>query len=483
MLNQCSVPPTDPPPKPDSTTMLDPLRRQSLGVLKQLESCHIGTRESKDYVVRRNSLPIAPSATVSLPKGHVSWLPNSSYGAVQAVQHSSHSTSIPWWNESRSLTQTNTANLPDWRPLQMDNSVSKKRRREDELTTGQAQRLSQSSQISPQTSPVSTLPNIESSARDSVIDTSEMLWTPDMPSLSGNQPSNLPMFNSWADFDWNAFDRLGTSHCEPPPVHQTIPMNHTVPSTQKPANLLYQPRVGQSKSRNTWQQNISRVPAPQAPYRPIFKSSQTSQRFQTSLHQPRHQQSVSPRSTMPMKATIPSFQQPATLSRNFNGNPPNLSSPHLSLQPQRKQTTVSPSQTQTIPQSLQVASSDLMRKPSLYKIPAWPSPLEVRPPQMHMMTSQFQARPPNSNPDRSAGSQSSMNFGTLRQPSNSMPPERQSSRNFDDTPHSRGMNPAGSTHAISVAKINTFELPQARTGRKHCPNLYELSSALISLIR
>ena len=484
MLNQCSVPPVDPLPKLGSMGPLDPLRRRSLGVLQQLESCHIGTRESKDYVVRRSSLPIAPSTAAPIPKAQASWFPNPSNEPIQAVQPPSHSTLMPWWNESRPLTQTQNANLPDWRPLQVAEFVSKKRRLEDDLATGQTHRLRQPSQISPRSTPVSTLPSIESSVRGPAASTSEMLWTTDMQSLSKTQTSDQSMFNSWPDLNWNAFDKSDTMQYGSQSMHQMKPVGYTVPGNQRPTNPSHQSNVGQFESRNIWQQNIPRVPGPQAPHPPIFKSPQTPQPYQVS-HQAQNQHSVLLRSAVPMSAPTHPSQPSATLPRDFNGiprGPPNVSSPQINLQSQKKQTGTSTSPAQPSSPSLQPMPSDILRKPSLYKIPAWPSAPEVRPAQIPTTISQLRSRPQPRPTDSSESFRSGPYFDALSPPSHSNQLTEHPCRNFDIRPHSGVWNASGNTGGLAMASTDTFELPRARTGHKHCPNLYVITESSSSIL-
>lgn len=479
MLNQCSVPPVDPLPKLGSMSLLDPLRRRSLGVLQQLESCHIGSREIKDYVVRRSSLPVAPSAAAPIPKAQASWFANPSNEPIQAVQHPSHSAPNPWCNELRPLTQTKNADLPDWRPLQVDGFLSKKRKLEGDLATGQTPRLRQPSQVSPRTTPVSNLPSIESSVREPVVNTSEMLWTPDMQSLSADQPSDQTMFNSWPDLNWNAFNKVDMMQYGSHSMHQMKPVGYTVPSNQSPITPLHQPNVGQFKSRNVWQQTIPRVPGPQVPHPSLFKSPQTPQPYQVS-HQSQNQHSLLQRSFVPMSAPSHTFQPSAALPRDFSGisrGPPNLSPTQINLRSQKKQTGTSTSLAQPSSPSLQAMPSDILRKPSLYKIPAWPSTPEVRLAQMPTAISPIRSHPQPINTDTSEGFGSGPHFGAPRPPSNSNQLKEHPGRNFEIRPPSRVWNASSSTGGVAVASTHTFELPRARTGHKHSPNLYVVTES------
>jgi hypothetical protein len=484
MLNQCSIPPIELPPKKRSTTQWDPLRRRSLGVLEQLESCHIANRESKDHVARRNSLPVAPSAIAPLPKAQPSWFKDSSYSSVQAVQPSSQTTSMPWWNGSRPCAQNNTVNFPNCRPLLIEDSASKKRRLNGDFQVPQAQRLSQSSQISPRTTPVSVLPNRENFVRNSVMDRSDMLWTPDLAPLLRTPPPNKPIFNSWSDFDWDTFSELDTIPCHSQLVHKPMPMDIPLPNlqTSPPMNSLHQSRIGQFEPCNIWAKDISRVPAAsQVRYRPTFESAPKFHRsFQTSLHQAQPQNFTSQWLITPSATSSPCMQ--TVLSQTLNTTPraePNLVSRPHDRHAQNRQISISPSPSEATVQPPQPAPSDLLRKPSLYKIPAWPIPQEVKSAQTPRLTSQLQPRSTGSYTASSAAFQSELNIGTPQQQPDLMQFENHRSRNFENNSSSEATNTSSSTPHVTTTNTDTFEVPRARTGRKHCPNLYVRTSLLI----
>jgi hypothetical protein len=482
MLNQCSVPPADPPSKPGSTTSLDPLRPRSLGVLKQLESCHIGARESKVNVVRSGSLPIAPSTTAPVSNALSSWFPDPIYSPVPAHQPPSHSSPIPGWKESRHLAQTNPVSSLNWRPLHIEDPVSKKRKLGSERGAAETQRLfRQSSQISPRTTPNSILPPAQSNARDLGVGSSHMLWT------SAPQPSNPQMLPQWSDFDWNAFDKLGTAQYGSQPSHQSMPMDITILDTQRPANLSHQPRVGQLESRDIWQQNITRISSPQVPQQSTFESAQGSGPFQSNYQQFGPQQMGSQRSTTPMNLCIPTSQSLTAESQspNYNGTSrasPNLHSFQRGVQSQKKQTVTSTSPMQVSSQTMRTEPSDLLRKPSLYTIPAWSATPDARPVRIAATTSRALAHPSSSNnrsnTTRNGAFQSELTFNALRQPSNFIQPDKPSSRNFNTSSPQRVSNVSNNAQRGDggAVKADPFDLPRARAGRKHCPNLFVLTN-------
>ncbi|KAE9370773.1 hypothetical protein N431DRAFT_427133 [Stipitochalara longipes BDJ] len=243
-----------------------------------------------------------------------------------------------------------------------------------------------------------------------------------------------------------------------------------------PTNSLQQPRIGQFEPRNIWQQDIPRVSAaPQVQYRPPFEPApQFHRSFETSLHQARPQNSASRLPTTPINATTSSSRAQTVPSQNFNTTsqaPPNLVSHPQGLHAQNRRILTSPSPPQATFQPPPPAPSDLLRKPSLYKIPAWPTSPEVRPAQISTSTSQFQSRPSGSYIASSAEFRSAPTFGSVQQPPNSMQHEKHPIRNFDNKPSSVTTNASSSISQTTAAKTHTFQVPQARIGRKHCPNL------------
>jgi hypothetical protein len=75
-----------------------------------------------------------------------------------------------------------------------------------------------------------------------------------------------------------------------------------------------------------------------------------------------------------------------------------------------------------------------------------------------------------------------MNFGAARQPSNSMQPDTNPSRNFENRSNAWTVNKFSSTPRVTGAKTDTFEIPRARTSHKHCPNLYARTNSPISVL-
>jgi hypothetical protein len=444
--------------------------------LKQLESCHIGSRETKDHIVRRSSLPVVPCATVSIPKAQASWFQEPLYTTIPARGPHSQSAPVPRWDDSRPLAPTNSANMIDWRPLRIDSFVSKKRRLDGEFVPGQpGQRLSQSSQISPRTTPLSALPTAENSVRNLAPDASEMVWAPELPSLPGNQPSTDPASSHWSDFNWNIFNTLDTVSQRPQNDGQTVPMDSTVPSNHKQAtNPLHQPRIGMPAPRNQWQRNLPQASGTsQIQHRPAFESTQRYQSFSPSVHQAGSHYPMSQRPPLPIALSSPC--PPASIPlQNFDSifqAPSNNVTHRQGTASQWKQIVAPPSPTHNASQSVRAAPSDLLRKPSLYKIPAWSSPAGARVTQIQRPTSQFQSRHQGPNTDRIPGFHSNMNLSVLGPPSNQIQPDKLPFRNPEGSPHIGSMNPLSSTPGYTAAEKNTFEIPRARTSRRHCPNL------------
>jgi hypothetical protein len=478
MLNRCSVPPPDPPSKRDRETVWEPLRRRSLGALGPLESCNIGVRESKNHVVRRNSLPVAPFGTAPLPKLQTSWFPDPGSGSVQPDYRPSELASVLWPDESRPTSQTiqseRTIKPPNWRQLCTTDSASKKRRLEGQFSSAEAQRRSEASQISPRTIPVSTLPNEEGSSRNSAIDTSDMSWIPYLPTT---QPSNKPLLNVSSGFDLDSFQNLDFALNQSRPRLQNMRIDITPPNDQKPpTNSLQQSRFGQFEPQNIWQQNISQVPVTsQAQHWPACEPTQSSQAFQTKFQQARPQNSPSSLPSMPMNMRSVSSQPSTSLSQNLTtiSRPVHMPlSQHQGLQFQGQQISPSLRSTHASVQTPQTAPADLLRKPSLYKIPAWSSPTEVGPVQITTATSSLQSLPSVSDAASNQKFKFGIKFGAIRQPTTSMQPDKNHDANFEARSDLGAVNAFSSKTCVAGAKTDVAEIPRTRTGRKHCPNLY-----------
>jgi hypothetical protein len=102
----------------------------------------------------------------------------------------------------------------------------------------------------------------------------------------------------------------------------------------------------------------------------------------------------------------------------------------------------------------------------------------VKSAQTPRLTSQLQPRSTGSYTASSAAFQSELNIGTPQQQPNLMQFENHRSRNFENNSSSEATNTSSSTSHVTTTNTDTFEVPRARTGRKHCPNLYVRTSLL-----
>lgn len=477
MLNQCSIPPTEKPPRSDSTASYDPLQREDVGARKQLESCHVGNPESKDHIIQRSSLH---SITGTLPEARVAWNLDPIFTSVPSRQLPAPSASVPLLDVSKPLVQRNIFQQVDWRPLDIGNSVSKKRKLDAESAPAYSgQWGSKSPQISPRTTPASLLPSSRSPLRESVVDPSDMRRTPDVPSLQGNRSSNKLACTSSAEFDSNTLDCVDVTEHRLQSRHQPILVDIVDPNNQfPPTSRLPQPMFCRPQSRKPWQQSIPRVS--QAQYRFPAGPFQHPQPFPAYFQQAGAQLS---RSQLPAIRN-PICQPPSDPRQSFNESflpQSKITSCSQNSPSQEKMTSTLSSTSRLSSQSRRAERLDLLRKPSLYKHPAWPSPPEARPPQMQIPTIHFQSQPQISNMPGSGILQPSTIPIGLGQSSRSTQPGKHPIRNFETNPRS-SISSSNRTPHVTATKSDTFEPPRARTSRKHSPNLYVKSRSSILFI-
>jgi hypothetical protein len=178
-------------------------------------------------------------------------------------------------------------------------------------------------------------------------------------------------------------------------------------------------------------------------------------------------------SATPMNLCIPHSQQLAAMSKHYSDT--SRTSANLPSHPranQRKRTVTSPSPSQVKPPHMHTESADLLRKPSLYAIPAWPT-ARARSSQILVASSPPQFYSSGSNPARNAGFQSHVNFNAPRQSSNLIQPEKLPIGYSDNGVRTEPTKVSSDTNlGDKAAEADTFELPRARASRKYCPNLY-----------
>ena len=267
-----------------------------------------------------------------------------------------------------------------------------------------------------------------------------------------------------------------------------MPMDFPLPKLPvPPTNYLQQQRIEHFEPRDIWQRSITQASkTPKMQYHPPFEIvPQFHGPFHTNLHPARPQNSPPQWPTAPKTATTFSIPTQTVLSQNFNTAsqaPPNSVSRTQGLHAQNRQILTSPCPPQVTFQPPQPAPSDLLRKPSLYRIPAWPTS-EITPAQTLAPTSQFQSHFSGSDEASNKKYQYGRNLSTVRHSPNSIHQEAHPSKTFTPNYSSGIMNGSSSTAHVTPARIDAFEVPRARTGRKHCPNLYVRGRLLASEFR
>lgn len=438
------------------------VRRKSTSVVQRLESCHIG---EKDTGVRRGSLPAVPiSMTAPI---QLSWTHNPNYASNQ---FSSFAVQAPWWDEPTTPLPHVSLPASNWGLWQQEDNDMKKRKYEDGWQDDTPRKqYRQSTQISPRSNPLS-VPN-----------TSRLISQPQpnsgMSHAYERQISDHSTNMTWPSFDWEPYRIINPQYVSPYSA-SPIPMDLTdanngnvAPSFQdwsQHTNMFthdFDPNQGDCGMYSPSQSPVQQPAAPPARYSMSRRNSPGSP-LQQSIPVSGTQQLASP--SVPDSTTLVSnvgVHQPATFG---NGSGRAASSTPVPSQP-RVQTSDSP--------------SDILRRPSLYKIPAWPpspspsshsspSPSPGIPPAIiHSIsiTPDLGRRKTLLNTSAAAPStaqqlphvaqkpNSTLNAGTILRVNGSVSPS---------SPTSRDQSPTK-----TVASTEGFQIPRARAGRKHSPNM------------
>ncbi|KAI9050565.1 hypothetical protein LZ554_005726 [Drepanopeziza brunnea f. sp. 'monogermtubi'] len=464
-LSQISVPPIDDLlPKTCDAVLQDPPRRRSTGVVNRLESCHIG--DENEISGRAGSLPSIPCAPNSYPNEQYPWFAEPNYCNTSPAHFPSLADSTAWWDHSLPTLQPRPfLNIP-WRPLPMESMDSKKRKHDGEFDEEcpRSAQPRESVQMSPRTNPLPT--RAPSGYPPYQIN-------PNNFDMYGYSDQSQPSPMSWPNYGWNSFETPSSAQFASPPPRPMIPMDLSLPDYSTPENSpAQQPRVSNryehSERRGPWQHQAEQMAAPPRQSQgsgtslrepPVFSSTQ-SQNLQRQpspgvVVQPRPRPSISFSTPMALdvinapRAPIPVAAQPLVAPTNSVRV---LTSP---IPPRAAMSTM--------------PSADILRRPSLYSIPPWPS-ASTSPPVTPGPPSQPHISYPVRNPNtlRTRVMESSRSFADPTRPIS--PIVTRTSDHTMRSPASSG--PARSpTPALSQPGGSEFQIPDARMGRKHSPNL------------
>ncbi|KAK2629566.1 hypothetical protein QTJ16_000386 [Diplocarpon rosae] len=463
-LSQLSLPPADGYllAKPfDVVTDLP--RRKSTGVVHQLESCHLG--DDNGILGRAGSLPLISCTASNVQTEQYPWFAEPNYCGASPSQFTSLADSTTWWDQSLPTLQPRPFPTIPWRPLQSDDVDSKKRKHVGDLNevNPHSGHSRHSVQLSPRTT--TTPPKGSSDLHPYQMNGNNF----DMCGRS-NQDSQVTM--SWPIHEWwNAYDTSPSQYGNLSSREPTMPTNMPVPNNTQLNNGYKQQhqlshRYEHIETHDPWQVQANQVAA----------SSQYGQ------------SSISSRVPVAFSSLQSQFSQQMPYSRALMQSIPNAVLPHSSCsialddentsrsaiveKPSHTGVRTSSSHVPTSPIPPQpsirtMPSADIMRRPSLYSIPAWPAASSSTTTMPLTQCSRYQVPVNDTSTCSSVSSDQPLGNGTpipISVVSQTQEPATRSQAN--STAPAKVPSPTS-----RQPKSSEFQIPDARQGRKHSPNL------------
>lgn len=381
-----------------NSTPADPTsgrQRRITSMSKQLETCHI----EKDKKAATTGIYASPYTILSpmdpaLNLQSASFTPPAESNQAAVPSFPFPHPSMSWWNDPLPSIQPDSTFNHDWRPVLYGETPNKNRKSDGELEEAMLHPTQgpRRVQLSPQTSHGAAVSDIGNSFGGMHSRTLDMFGGSNLqPEFGPANPSQSAMA-SWPNFTWNPFDNVSAGQGMPRYLPQAImPINMTVADRMWPNNQFSPQQFIQTSASSSRIQNNSRDPqSDQSSISPKTNPSalplaQYIQPSTPATQRRSHQQHMSAQSqsarTAPLATSTGSNNQGQVSNALFH-SPANQ-------QKVPKDTTFPPpvhSQFHTLP-------SDIQRKPSLYKIPRWPSRPESHSPSHPLKTV---AQPPSS---------------------------------------------------------------------------------------
>lgn len=349
--------------RPTSTSISSQtIRRGSTGMVQQLESCYMsGNTQSS---TKSGSLPtIARTSQPHLPNSQFVASP-SPYMLLQSSASLPFEEALPWWNIQNPLMQEIGSFQFDICGMPFAEEVLKKRKHDDgpqDLSPqpGSSQWCQNKrpavqtcyfselvrktpSGLTGESSVASANSSFQKPVRTTETQTTQGLASPLALPDNFIPSQNLSSFSRGEGFI-NPLERQS---------HQQQPWQ--IPSS------------GQQYQNEWAQQQIIQVPVSLVPELSVSPRTKTVQVFRPVNPVQVQLQKMASTTPLPPKTTTPMAPAPEQASTNANTSLMNLSTPGISSN--------IPRQTRNGVPFLQTIPSDVQRKPSLYKIPPWPSP-------------------------------------------------------------------------------------------------------------
>ncbi|PVH81990.1 hypothetical protein DL98DRAFT_587002 [Cadophora sp. DSE1049] len=446
-------------------------RRRSVGVVQRLELCHIGEEESPS--IRAGSLPSIPCATSNVPTIQYPWFAQPNYYEAPSSQFPSLADSAAWFEQSLPTLQPRPLPSIPWRPMNLDDPNPKKRKHDEDLDEPAVRPSSsrQSVQVSPRTTPESGNPTFFSPYR---INSSQYeMYDPDQ---------YFPASPTWPSNSWNTFDDIGQDSYVPsfsqhPSLSMDLARSDAATTANPPSrDSLISNGLGSTGGGESWHQNAGQTKAGLPPNPVRISTIQPPHLPVAGEKLLRRVQSPAPHSN-PHGSPPPS----GTIALN-NINIPHASPPVTPFRPGVRATSLHASAAPVPPcNNIRVAqSSDMLRKPSLYSIPPWPSPLGSSMPPTPNTTIHAHTTSPISIASGSSGrisetTQARVNHVGSPHVPNAFVAQRSDSETRQEatciTSSNAATTASRTSHERVGSNVTTFQIPKARLGRKHSPNM------------
>lgn len=476
--SQVSKTPGDAPSgaAPSTSTPSQKARRRSTGMVQQLESCHLSGRIPDS--AKSGSLPAITANFQADLTTHPepACIPSPNMALLPA-----HSSLLPdltsWWSKQIPPIQDNDTLEFDWCGMPFaDEILKRKHEGEPEEPRPSPAERPQYVQSSVQVNPGFSDPGSSSTVNEGTSDP----WS--NPSIQDPAEAHIPSATWWPGF-------LGT-----PGVHSFIQPQSayfTAPSSNlNAANHLWRrisrQRSSQSPSsprsfpNQTWQQQTIQVPASHVPEQSVSPRTKTVQVVRSlDPTQPQHQPSPAATSRSPAVPSSPSrsAMKPNEASLNPNHQGPRQR-PHSSSLEFQQIGSTSDRPTPAVEHFRHVHSNpnDILRKPSLYKIPPWPSPqISLHPPQplitaTHSSSSNIRNGISNNarTPIQSLGAQTASSPPVTNGTQTPLGQDMQA----NSPPSVARLSKSRPTATGQAQVTSSSQIQTSQSTRKHSPNLY-----------
>jgi hypothetical protein len=431
-------------------------RRKSTSVVQRLESCHLGEKEAGQ---RRGSLPAVP-VSINTPIQQLTWTHEPNYNHHQFP---SFPMSMPWWDDPTITLPHGQLSSSNWAPCQQEDVAGKKRKFEDGWQdNGPRKQYRQSTQVSPRSNPVSMIGSRFNSQQQS--NTGMATFDRHISDHSTNM--------TWPTFDWEPYRIVNPQYVSP-----YTPSSMDITDSDNGSMSQHQP------SFQGWAQHTG-----------MFSHEFDPDQGNCDMFSPNHSpvpQAIASPARYSMRQCSPSspLQQPMSVSRSQTPQPSTplsnctMTAPEPQFEVSAVATPGNTTPTPATPAAAQPSirapkSSDVLRRPSLYKIPAWP-PTPSAPAHTSSLASPVVLPATVNSNAINPDSDRRMTHVTASTTAQQLPNGAQNARPTTNAGTVERVNepvsPSPSSPTPRDKRITTsteeFQIPRARAGRKHSPNM------------